>query len=159
MEAIPMSRHCIPARDGAIEETELASALSAAANDMAKILVLEDDDLFRHYLIALLERAGHEVRSLPNGSNVESVVAAEKFHAVVTDLYMPESDGLDTLRRLKKHSPHIPVIGITSGSPDDPCVRAMLVMGAEQVLMKPLDEPALLRTVERVLTSSPASRK
>jgi CheY-like chemotaxis protein len=121
---------------------------------MRKILVLDDDDLFRHYLTTLLERAGYAVKPLHNGVGVEQAMAREKFDAVVTDLYMPHSDGLETLRQVKRLSPSLPVIGITSGIPDDPCVRAMKVMGAEIVLTKPLDEAAFLAALHRVMARS-----
>jgi CheY-like chemotaxis protein len=121
---------------------------------MPRILVLDDDDLFRHYLTALLERAGCEVRPLHNGVGVERAMARERFDAVVTDLYMPHSDGLETLRQVKRLSPSLPVIGITSGIPDDPCVRAMTAMGAEIVLTKPLDETVLLAALRRVMVRS-----
>jgi len=117
---------------------------------MLRILVLDDDDLFRHYLTALLERAGYEVKPMHNGVGVERVIASERFNAVVTDLYMPHSDGLETLRKVKRLSPGLPVIGITSGIPDDPCARAMKTLGAELVLTKPLDERSFLAALRRV---------
>ncbi len=118
---------------------------------MTTILVLEDDDLFRSYLTTLLERAGYKVRSLPNGRGAVKLITNHRIHLVLTDLYMPDTDGLETVRRVKKHWPELPVIGITSGEPDDPCLRAMLVMGAEQVLTKPLDEAALLRAIHKAV--------
>jgi CheY-like chemotaxis protein len=121
---------------------------------MPKVLLLDDDDLFRHYLTALLERAGCEVKPLHNGVGVERAMAIEVFDAVVTDLYMPHSDGLETLRQVKRLSPSLPVIGITSGIPDDPCARAMTVMGAEIVLTKPLDEGAFLTALHRAMVRS-----
>ena len=126
----------------------------AVASPMPRILVLDDDDLFRHYLTALLERAGYEVRPLQNGVGVERAMARERFDAVVTDLYMPHSDGLETLRLVKGLSPSLPVIGISSGIPNDPCARAMSVMGAEIVLTKPLDEAAFLAALHRAMTRS-----
>jgi two-component system, NtrC family, response regulator AtoC len=119
--------------------------------NMPKILVLDDDDRFRHHLTALLVRAGYEVKPLRNGVGVAQAMTREPFDAVVTDLYMPDSDGLETLRQVKRLLPALPVIGLASGVPDDPCVRAMMVLGAEIVLAKPLDEAALLAALLRVL--------
>jgi CheY-like chemotaxis protein len=118
---------------------------------MPTILVLDDDDLFRQYLAELLERAGYTVQALRNGTGVEHAMKRTEFDAVVTDLYMPQSDGLETLRQVKRLSPNLPVIGITSRDEDDPCARAMKVMGAELVLTKPLDEPALLAALQRAI--------
>jgi two-component system cell cycle response regulator len=138
-------------RYGYIPPRGCGPRLRAVASDMPRILVLDDDDLFRHYLTSLLTRAGYQVKALHNGIGVEQAMAREKFHAVVTDLYMPHSDGLETLRLVKRLSPSLPVIGITSGIPDDPCARAMTVLGAEIVLTKPLDEAAFLAALRRVM--------
>ena len=66
---------------------------------MSKILVIDDDRSFRQFLVALLERVGYEVRALSNGLGVEQVLAREPFAAVVTDLYMPGADGIETIDR------------------------------------------------------------
>ena len=118
---------------------------------MSTILVLDDDDLFRHYLVTLLERAGYKVHALHNGADVRRMLERWRFDAVVTDLYMPHADGLETLRQVREVAPGLPVIGITSAHHDDPCVRAMTVLGAELVLTKPLDEDMFLAALRRAV--------
>ncbi|SRR5258708_37983550 len=123
---------------------------------MANILVIDDDASFREYLTALLGREGYEVRCLASGVAVGDVVRTGRFDAVVTDLYMPHVDGIETLLSVKQVAPAMPVIGLSAGfwSPSDPCHRAMTLLGAEAVLSKPLDGAAFLailrRAIERV---------
>src|SRR5882762_5784516 len=118
---------------------------------MPNILVIDDDPSFREYLTALLSRAGYEVRCLTSGAAVRDVVQAGGFDAVVTDLYMPNVDGIETLRSVKQVAPSMPVIGLSAGfwSPFDPCHRAMTLLGAEAVLSKPLDGTAFLAVLRR----------
>ncbi|MBI3710717.1 MAG: response regulator [Proteobacteria bacterium] len=120
---------------------------------MPRILVIDDDELWRHYLTALLERCGVEVRSLPNGSNVAKIIQTEHFDAVVTDLYMPDVDGIETIANVKRQAPTMPIIGITGDSlgPMDPMLRAMTALGADAVLAKPLDGVMFLAALWDVL--------
>ena len=64
---------------------------------MPKILVIDNDDLFRQYLTVVLRRAGYEVRSLSDGAGFLGAMKEEAFDAVVTDLFMPEVDGIEVV--------------------------------------------------------------
>jgi CheY-like chemotaxis protein len=122
---------------------------------MPSILVIDDDDDFREYLKLVLERLGHAVLTLPNGAGLGAVLATARIDAVVTDLYMPDRDGIETVRHLRSLAPQIPVIAISgAGLADDPCVRAMRMMGASVVLEKPVRAPALIAALERVLAAA-----
>src|SRR5437764_194627 len=103
---------------------------------MPKILIAEDDDLVRQYLATLLERAGFEACAV-DGRAARRLVTAENhgFDVVITDLYMPEVDGIELLMALRGKAPAVPVIGITGGAmaADDPCVVAMQRLGAAAV--------------------------
>lgn len=117
---------------------------------MPKILVVDDDQFFRDYLTILFRRAGFEVRTLPNGADVDAVLDAEPFDAVTVDLYMPAVDGIETVKAVRRSRPGLPVVGITSAclGRSDPCVGALTKFGADAVLCKPVvaDElVALLR--------------
>jgi CheY-like chemotaxis protein len=104
---------------------------------MPHILVIDDDASFRDYLATLLSRAGHTVRALSNGKALPRVLAAERFDVVVTDLYMPEVDGIEILLLIRRLVPAMPVIGMTGGYA--PTLRAFAALGADAVLDKPLD--------------------
>jgi DNA-binding NtrC family response regulator len=119
---------------------------------MAHILAIDDDEGFRDYLTVMLERAGHAVCALANGASAAQVVAAGGIDAVLTDLYMPRADGIETIRALRAVSPDLPVICISGGGWEsrDPCLKIMQVLGAV-VLEKPLRREELLNTLDRLL--------
>jgi DNA-binding NtrC family response regulator len=128
---------------------------------MGKILVVDDSEHYRDYLMTLLHRAGYEVDSLPNGVGVAARVAAGDISAVITDLHMPGRDGIETVSDVKRQSPGVPVIGVIGMGIwfDDSYVRVMQLLGAEAVLVKPIDETALLDILRRAISTEAASRR
>ena len=122
---------------------------------MPKILVVDSDELFRQYLAALLRRAGYRTHAPSSSAEMRSVLAAGQYDAVVTELYMPDIDGIEVVRVVKSHFPTIPVIGVTGGTlgPADPSQKAMLVFGAAAVLTKPIDPDSFLAVLHRALAS------
>jgi DNA-binding NtrC family response regulator len=117
---------------------------------MPSVLVIDDSEGCRAYLTTLLSRAGYHVHELPNGESVAAFLAESPVDAIITDLFMPGADGLDTLRSVKQCAPDVPVIGITGAAwrTDDCYIQAMIVLGAAMVLLKPLDGNALLSALE-----------
>ena len=113
---------------------------------MPRVLVIDDDRDFRHYLVALLERAGYEVLSLQDSGRAKVMLAAECVDAVVTDLYMPNADGIEIVGMVRESAPRVPVIGISGSGLGgrDPCIEAMKVLGAKAVLTKPINVGAFL---------------
>ncbi|HZS84425.1 MAG TPA: response regulator [Stellaceae bacterium] len=127
---------------------------------MAKLLVIDDDRAYREYLDRVLTRAGHSVTTAANGARIVQIAKEASFDAVLTDLYMPECDGIETIARLRAVLPHLPIIGMTgnAGAVDDPCSRAMRLFGAVAVLEKPLDRQRLLATIEGAIAAAAAAR-
>lgn len=122
---------------------------------MPRVLVVDDSECFRAYLAELLKRAGYEVHELPDGRCVEAFISVVPFDAVVTDLFMPGADGIETVRTVKRVAPDLPVIGVTGHVPTshDPCARAMTMFGAEAVLFKPLDAYAFLSILHQAIVA------
>ena len=128
---------------------------------MARVLVLDDDEDFRSYLVTLLKRAGHEAIGLPDGSHLKNALESGVVDVIVTDLYMPNVDGIETAEFVTRHAPTIPLIGISGSAigARDPCVEAMKLFGARAVLAKPLDPAAFLSELQNALSSVEAVRK
>jgi CheY-like chemotaxis protein len=121
---------------------------------MLQILVIDDDTLFREYVVEMLSRAGNEVKVLSDGSQVETLLAQHRFDVVISDLYMPRKDGIETISTINRCAPDVPVIAMT-GKRDDPCARLMVHLGATAVLEKPFDEAGLQHALQAALVSGP----
>lgn len=132
---------------------------------MARVLVIDDDEAYSVFLTTLLVRGGHEVFSLRDGRFLARLLAAEPFDAIITDLYMPEIDGIEVLRCAKKLAPSAVVIAVTGGAAggaargayaaraDDSTHRLMSLLGAAAVLTKPINGEALLDILRAALDS------
>lgn len=113
---------------------------------MLNILLVEDDDLYRQFLETLLRRHACMVICLPNGRRIGQMFGIHHFDLVVTDLYMPDCDGIETLRAVKQVAPETPVICLTGACErTDTLRRAMLEFGAAAVLSKMLSPADLAR--------------
>jgi len=115
---------------------------------MKPILIIDDDADMREYLRCLLIRGGYDVATLPDGENAAALCAQVQFYAVITDLYMPQTDGIETVRAVRQVAPALPIIGITGKHGwSDPCARAMRALGASALLSKPFESQHLLDTL------------
>lgn len=83
---------------------------------MAKILVIDDDDQLRDLLVRVLKRAEHEVRHADNGRSGERECEAFQPDLVVTDIVMPEQEGIETIMSLRRHVPRLPIIAMSGGA-------------------------------------------
>ena len=118
---------------------------------MPSVLVVDDEEGVRDFLVEVLETSGYEVRSAPDGDAALAMIAQHSFHVVVTDLRMPGTDGLQLLKRVKADSPEVEVIVLTAHGTVGTAVEAMKC-GAFEYLQKPLGGPDELRiTVARAL--------
>jgi DNA-binding NtrC family response regulator len=115
-----------------------------------KILVVDDDVSFRRVLEYQLKEAGYSVACAADGKKALDLFSENPFHAVLTDLDMPELSGNELLRQIKKQSPDTPVIVITAFATIDSAVDAMKA-GAFHYLTKPLNRDALLHTLKNAL--------
>ena len=121
---------------------------------MARILVIDDDRPMRTMLGLMLSRAGHEVRLYANGKlAMASIDQGESFDLVVTDILMPEMDGIEVIKALKGRG-RAPLILAVSGAASPPSVdllQAALNLGAQGALQKPFTDDVFLATVDDLL--------
>jgi CheY-like chemotaxis protein len=118
---------------------------------MSNILVVDDDAAVRFTVRDFLESAGHSVVEACNGK--ECLAILEKvgsFDCVVTDIIMPEKDGVETTLHLKRIYPDLKVIVISGGgrSNNMELLDAAKVLGADAVLAKPFTQGQLLETLQ-----------
>jgi FixJ family two-component response regulator len=120
------------------------------------ILVIDDDALALAACVAVLQRAGYRVRPFRRATVALRDLALHPPALVITDVFMPECDGIEVVRRLAVSHPELPVIGVSGmwGDIGDHCRRAMLQLGARHVLVKPY-EPSLLLDAVRTAIGAP----
>jgi len=121
------------------------------------ILIAEDENLLRESLAELLEGEGYEVAQAGNGKEAYAKVLDRAFDLVITDIRMPEMDGLTLLERLCQVSPQTPVVVLTAYGTVESAVGAMRA-GAVDYILKPAQFNDVLVRVKRALEFGEASR-
>lgn len=120
---------------------------------MAVILLVEDDDYFRRVVHLVLQRAGYEVHEACNGEEALRRFAQLRVDLVVTDLVMPEKEGIETITELRKRNPAVPIIAMSGGGTIGANLYLQIAsrLGAKRVLAKPFQNAELLEAVQSVL--------
>jgi CheY-like chemotaxis protein len=103
------------------------------------VLIVDDEVLLLRSLRRALERAGHQVTLATNGLAALDALALADFDVVLTDVRMPELDGLELARRLSRLEPRLPVIFMSGHADADD--HELLEVRPLGVFEKPLDEP------------------
>jgi CheY-like chemotaxis protein len=121
---------------------------------MAHILVIEDHAGFRETLSEMLRSAAHEVRCASNGREALDILHDETFDLLVTDVLMPEVDGIEVLTALKRMPTPLPVIAISGGGalPASLALSLSSALGARAVLFKPFYRQELIAAIEQALS-------
>jgi DNA-binding response OmpR family regulator len=123
---------------------------------MAKILVLDDEASIVLMIKKMLEKAGHEVEMALNGRDGMILFEQNKPDLLITDIIMPEKEGLETIFELRQKHPELKIIAISGGgriSPEGYLPGAKL-LGADMVFQKPLDQKEFMQAVETLLNES-----
>jgi two-component system response regulator PilR (NtrC family) len=115
-----------------------------------RILLVEDEKLLRESVAELLREEGYDVTQAANGRQAHELALNQSFDLVLTDIRMPEMDGMTLLQHLQQLAPQTPVIVITAFGTVDSAVAAMRA-GAADYLLKPVQFEDMLMRVERAL--------
>lgn len=127
---------------------------------MARILIIEDDEAVRTMLSLTLAHFGHAVIEARDGEEGLMLFKHNKTDLVITDIVMPEKEGLEVLMTLRKKVPPVKMIAISGGgrqSAKDNLHIAKL-MGATRVLAKPVTTEVLMAVVNEVLAGKTSER-
>ena len=115
---------------------------------MTRILLAEDDEDMRRFLVKALQRAGYDVIDFDNGASAYERLREEPFSLLLSALVLPEMDGITVCKEIRKTS-EVPVIMLTART-DDTESQA-LELGAQDYLTKPVQPRSLVARVRAVL--------
>lgn len=123
------------------------------------VLVIDDEEYIREAAYEILEGSGYRVVTAQNGRQGVEVFEERQreISAIITDLMMPEMDGVTAIRQLRAISPHVPIVaasGMTSGK-----VRESLDAGANLFISKPFTAEKLLSSLQNVLQASSTAKE
>ena len=117
---------------------------------MTNILIIDDEPKIRLVLRELFELEGYTVTEASNGCEGMALFHEKKIDLILTDLFMPEQEGLETIYKLKKESPEIKIIAMSGGGglgcPPNHLDTARL-LGVAATFTKPVSRESLLKTI------------
>jgi CheY-like chemotaxis protein len=120
---------------------------------MGEILLIDDDPSVRQVVSEMLRQAGHAVTIAENGRVAVERLKGQTFDLVITDLIMPEQEGIETIAEIRRRDPHMPIVAISGGGrlgPGD-YLETARYLGADATLAKPFGRQELIATVDALL--------
>jgi DNA-binding response OmpR family regulator len=121
---------------------------------MARLLIIEDDSSYLKLLKIVTERAGHESFLALDGKEGMRLFNQHDIDLIITDIYMPEQDGLETIIEIKSTHPETKIIALSGGGSrgwKDSTLLMAEDLGADAVLAKPFDNAKLIDTIDRLI--------
>jgi DNA-binding response OmpR family regulator len=121
---------------------------------MARILIIEDEKGIRFAIRRSLERAGYDVMEASDGEEGLRLFQDQAADLVITDLVMPEKEGLEVIMEIHRKFPATKVIAISGGIKTHDFLPAARLLGASRTFLKPFDLNALVEAVGDLLHPS-----
>jgi DNA-binding response OmpR family regulator len=127
---------------------------------MARILLVDDNIDFRNVLTMVLKGDNHEVICAGNGNDALSSFNTMPVDLVITDLVMPDKEGLELIMELRRLSPTVKIVAMTGGGPQraEAYLSLARAFGVVKTLFKPFPSDVLLSTVDFALGPQPVSQ-
>ena len=132
---------------------------------MTRILVVDDEEDVRISLRVALEGAGYDIMEAENGLKADKILAENSFDLIITDIIMPDKEGFELIRDIKRNFSELKIIAITGGGikkgvhgnnilDKDGILQNASMFGADDVLQKPFNRAELLKSVEVCLSDN-----
>ncbi|HMK35722.1 MAG TPA: response regulator [Desulfomonilaceae bacterium] len=121
---------------------------------MQTILIIDDDPGILELYSRVLTAAGYETIRAPNGDVGTKLYRENPTDLVITDIVMPEKEGIETIRELRRDFPEAKILAISGGGaalPGDACLLLAERLGAHRTLMKPIQIKELLAVVRELI--------
>jgi DNA-binding response OmpR family regulator len=120
---------------------------------MAKVLIIDDEPQVRRLIRQMLTRAGHDVAEASDGAEGLASVRADLPDIIITDIMMPNKEGIETIRDVRREAPELPILVISGNPGSDLYMQMARMLGAHAALAKPFRSSELLRAVDDLLTT------
>ena len=120
---------------------------------MTRILIIDDESMIRDLLVNILEREGYETITASGGKDGIKIYRENPTDLIITDLLMPEKDGIETIMELRRDFQDVKIIAMSGGGKIDPKTYLQIAktMGAIETIAKPFVLRELLKTVQELL--------
>lgn len=123
---------------------------------MARILIIDDDDTLRGIIVKSLTHAGHQVTHTNNGRKGVELFRANPTDLVITDMVMPEQEGMETIKILHREYPSLRIIAMSGGLDGSPLYLDLTRrLGAACTLAKPFTLQQLKEAIVLVMAEAP----
>ncbi|MBU1387826.1 MAG: response regulator [Proteobacteria bacterium] len=121
---------------------------------MKKVLIIEDEISVRTFFKTMIEKNGYQVFEAADGKQGIRIYKENLPDLVITDLIMPEKEGIETIKDLKALNPDARIIAISGGGINDPKIYLNLAakLGTICTFVKPVDNEILLSTIKKILS-------
>lgn len=119
-----------------------------------RILIVDDNQDILSFMQAALEKAGYEVQTAPEGAQALDLQTKQRADLLITDIFMPGKDGIETLRECQTRFPQTRIIAMSAGGGSGGTLDylpAAALIGADATLHKPFNISQLLEAVQKVL--------
>jgi two-component system, chemotaxis family, chemotaxis protein CheY len=113
------------------------------------LLLVEDEESIRIAVNFLLENSGYQVLIAGNGKEAISALKQQPVDLVITDIYMPDCDGIELLKYMKTNYPHVKSIAVSGGDPQ--FLKVSEYLGADKILRKPYGNEDLRQMIDELL--------
>jgi DNA-binding response OmpR family regulator len=122
------------------------------------VLFVDDDSTVSLLASSIVQSAGFKVFGAMSGTQARKVLATETIHLIVTDMMMPEEDGVALCQSLRKSGCKLPILFLSAvGHPE--AIRKAMAAGANDYLVKPFDMNQLIEKLRKMLKVSPLKPK
>ncbi|MBD3393824.1 MAG: response regulator [Chitinivibrionales bacterium] len=121
------------------------------ARERKVILVIDDEPEMREYMRFALERSGYAVVEAPDGAEGIKAFHGREVDLVITDLVMPNKEGVETIGALTAQCPELKIVAVSGAAYSDTYLQLVRRLGASACLQKPFDQHQLIATVATVL--------
>lgn len=122
---------------------------------MLNVMIIEDDEQLRKMLQIMIEKEGYSVEVASNGEEAIKLFKTQPSELIITDLLMPEKDGLETIMEVKRDNPHVKIIAVSGGGQvgSKTYLKVAERLGAQHIFSKPFKRTDLLEAVASLIGS------